>query len=100
MPNGYGKNWCRLCATIEGFYARHGRWPSRIMVPEWLDQNLDDILTPEVYGKVRSKIRIIPGGESIIAKDDFGASYDYSEHSLPDKRIPVEEWLEVYPDLD
>lgn len=100
MPNGYGKNWCRFCATIEGFCARYSRWPNKVKIPEWLNQDLCRILTAQEYGKVCSKIRIITGGESLIAADDSGVSYDYSEHSLPDKRMSAEEWLEVFPDMD
>jgi len=28
MPNGDDKNWVRLCAALDGFFGRYGRWPT------------------------------------------------------------------------
>lgn len=102
MPNGYGKNWIRLCAALEGFRARYGRWPSRIRIPELVAQELDELLTPAEYARILKKLAVISGDEGIMAEDDAGVSYDYIKEGFSKlkKDARAEAWLEVEPDMD
>jgi len=45
MPNGDSKNWIRFCASIDGFRARYGSWPTKVRVPNFFIEELQEILT-------------------------------------------------------
>ena len=32
MPNGADKNFVRLCAALNGFRLRYGKWPTRVVI--------------------------------------------------------------------
>jgi hypothetical protein len=34
MPNGFDKNWVRMCKVINDFHWLHGRWPTRFVTDE------------------------------------------------------------------
>lgn len=94
------KNWNRLCAALDGFYVRYGRWPTRVRAhPGSLADIRDDIFTPEDYAKIQAKVTLIEDGNSMVAEDDPGCSYDYGKEGLPDHRpAPMAaEWLGVKP---
>src|SRR5688572_24138566 len=98
MPNGHDKNWIRLCAALEGFRMRHGRWPTRVRLwPGALADIRDHLLTPEDFAKVAAKLQLIPEDAPMIAEDDTGAMYNYGEEGFPNQRPTPRaiEWLGV-----
>ena len=91
MPNGHDKNWVRLCAIIDGFRMRHGRWPTRVRMPEGCIADLRDrVFTRRDFEKITAKVTLIPDEHSMAAEDDRGASFAYGE-----KRPGARAWLGV-----
>lgn len=94
------KNWVRLCAAIDGFYVRYGRWPTRVRIhPISLDDIRDSIFTPEDFAKIKAKIVLVNDDAPMLAEDDSGGSYDYSSEGFPTERPKPSavEWLGVQP---
>lgn len=100
MPNGHDKNWVRLCAAIDGFRVRYGRFPTRVrMFPECLGDIRDRLFTPEDFAQITAKIALIADDASMIAEDDAGGSYNYGDEGFP-PQFPspsASEWLGVRP---
>ena len=100
MPNGHDKNWIRVCAAIEGFRVRHGRWPTRVrLFPVALAELRDHLFTPDDFAKITSKIALVPDDAPMIAEDDTGASYNYGKEGFSKKKpdIRASDWLAVTP---
>ena len=100
MPNGYDKNWVRLCAAIDGFYIRHGRWPTRVrMYPVSLQDLREHVLTRADFAKIEAKLKFIADETGMTAEDDTGANYDYAQDGFPESRPKPDaaEWLGVRP---
>ena len=94
------QNWIRLCAAIDGFRARYGRWPTRIRIWDLCLSNLrDNLFSPEDFAQIAAKLTFIEEGQSVIAEDETGATYDYGTEGF--SRIPVSlsaaTWLNVRP---
>jgi len=80
MPNGYDKNWIRLCAAIDGFRARYGSWPTKVrLFPSALQNLQQDVFTPESFHMIEQHIQLIPDEAPIVAEDDSGRRYSYGE---------------------
>lgn len=99
MPNGYDKNWIRLCAAIDGFRSRYGRWPTRVRA---LPASLHDfhlLFTTEDLAKIASKVALVTDAASMVAEDDSGAQYDYGQEGFPDRlpHVRAADWLGVSP---
>ena len=105
MPNGGDRNWIRLCAAVDGFRLRYGRWPTRVrLLPEALQDIRDHILSPADYDRVTRQLRLIPANAGMIAEDDLGGRYDYGSEGFPSAQpdIRAETWFgnpELNPDL-
>ena len=86
--------WFRLCVAIDGFRARHGRWPTRVRLDgasmESIRRRLESSGIP-----VAGKVGWVVDGSSMIAEDDRGGRYDFGEEGSPPHRpIPgATEWL-------
>jgi len=101
LPNGYDRNWIRLCAAIDGFRLRYKRWPSRIrLFPDTLRDLQDDVFTPESFKKMEEHIKFVPDDSPIVAEDDLGGRYSYGEEGFPQTEpdIDARTWLGVVPD--
>ena len=101
MPNGFDKNWIRLCAAIEGFYVSHGKWPSRVLLFAGSIENLKtDVFSQESFAKLVSKVNLVASEAPIVAEDDEGNQYSYGAQGFPEKRPKVSavDWLGVEPD--
>jgi hypothetical protein len=101
MPNGYDKNWVRLCAALDGFFVRYGRWPTRVrLFPGALENLRTDVLDPDAFATVTSKVELVPDEASMLAEDDEGRAYDYGKEGFPPRSpdLPAREWLGVHPD--
>ena len=100
MPNGHDKNWVRLCAAIEGFRFRYGRWPTRVrLFPACLSDIRDHLFTPDDYARIAAKVVLIADEAGFLAEDDLGGSYNYGQEGFPRQRpTPIAaEWLGVHP---
>ena len=67
MPNGASKNWVRFCCTIDGYRARFGIWPEKVLVPEFFAEELSQVLSEKDYKKLESKISIVSDVSLFIA---------------------------------
>jgi len=100
MPNGYDKNWIRLCGAIDGFCVRYGRWPARVRIfPASLAYIRDHLFTPEDYAKIVAKVALVADEAPMIAEDDLGGSYSLGQDGFPSRRPTprAAEWLDVRP---
>ena len=101
MPNGHDKNWIRLCAAVDGFRVRHGRWPTRVhMHALSLDDLRQHVFSRPDFAKLEKKIELVAGSKTeMIAEDDCGAQYDYGKEGFPPSRPKpsAAEWLGVKP---
>ena len=84
----------RLCAAVDGFHGRYGRWPTvvRTSAPR------EDILyglTPREWGIVEAKLRLVPDDGVGMVAVDGGDEYDYGVEGFPTvhSSITAEEWL-------
>jgi len=99
MPNGDDKNWVRLCAAIDGFRMRYGRWPKRVRMHALMLGDFYHIFTPADFAKIAHKVELITDGSQMVADDSKGASYNYGEEGFPSERPKpnAAEWLGVTP---
>src|SRR5437879_8053751 len=103
MPNGHDKNWVRLCAAIDGFRVRYGRWPIRVRISGALLADIrDHLFTRDDYARILAKLSLIedesPKVIEIVAEDDSGGRYRYGEGFPVRGRSPgASEWLGVRP---
>ena len=103
MPNGADKNWVRLCAALDGFYMRYGRWPTRVRVFPAAHADLrEQLLSPEALAILESKLQLVADEASMLAEDDEGRAYDYGKEGFPPQRPHprAAEWLGVQPNGD
>jgi hypothetical protein len=98
MPNGHDKNWMRLCAAIDGFRSRYGRWPARVRMHEMSLRDFDFLFTREDLARITAKVVLIPDEAPMIAEDDSGA-YNYGEEGFPERApdISAAAWFGVRP---
>jgi len=102
MPNGNDRNWVRLRAALEGFFVKHGHWPSRVRLHrDTLEDLKSHLFTPESWTRLSEKLEFLADEDApIVAEDAAGSSYSYGREGFPDRRPPqsAEEWLGVAPD--
>jgi hypothetical protein len=99
MPNGADKNFIRLCAALDGFRARYGEWPVRVVIPaESLADLRDHILTPQAFESIVRKVALVAGASAFRAEDDTGRSYEYGKEGFPTVREGPRaiDWLGVH----
>lgn len=105
MPNGDDTDWVRVCAAIDGFRARYGRWPARVrLFPAALDGLREHVLTPEGFAVVASVIELVPDAAApMIAEGAEGESYNYGREGFPPRpEEPARVWFGeavLQPDL-
>jgi hypothetical protein len=102
VPNGDDKNWIRLCGAIDGFRVKYGKWPTKILLPEDILNDLEQhVFSKERFAKIEEKLTFVIEDLPIVAADDHGNSYSYGDLGFPERRpeISAEEWLNVFPDL-
>lgn len=97
MPNGDDKNWVRVCAAIDGFRVRHGRWPKRVRImPESFVDLVGHVLSPLGFALVSSVVELVPEDEAaMIADDGTGAEYNYGNEGFTDQEAdpPTHVWF-------
>ena len=101
LPNGYDRNWIRLCAAINGFRLRYERWPTRIrLFPGILSDLQQHVFTPKSFKQIEEHILFVPDDAPIVAEDDQGSRYSYGEEGFPNAEpdIYAQTWLGVSPD--
>jgi hypothetical protein len=82
MPNGDDKNYDRLCVTVDGFYARHGRWPTRVRLgQDELDNLRDELFSPKRWARIASKLEFTAETDVgfIASASDRDESFNYRE---------------------
>jgi hypothetical protein len=98
MPNGADKSFVRLCAAIEGFRIRYGRWPQRVVAPAYIIEDIrDGILAPGQFERLEAKVRLVPGNAGVRAEDDAGGFYEYGKEGFSKEKPDLRawEWLDV-----
>jgi hypothetical protein len=101
MPNGYDKNWVRLCGAIDGFRVRFGHWPSKVLLNRIILNDLEHgIFLPESMKRIKDKVSLVVQDADIVAQDEFGNQYSYGDEGFPARRprIDARKWLGVEPD--
>jgi hypothetical protein len=99
MPNRSDNNWVRLCGAIDGFRVKHGRWPTKILLPEGIFNNLKQhVFTKERFSRIEENLSFVVEDVPIVAADDNGRSYSYGDLGFPKKRpeITAQECLDVF----
>lgn len=87
MPNGDDGDWIRVCAAIDGFRVRYGRWPTRVrLFPGALESIRDHVLTPEGFAVVSSVVELVVDQAPMIAEGAEGESYNYGKEGFPRPR--------------
>ena len=106
MPNGDDASWVRVCAAIDGFRARYGRWPARVrLFPGALDGLRDHVFTQEGLALVASVVALVADESApMIAVGANGGSYNYGQEGFSDPRPdePARDWFGqaiLVPDL-
>jgi hypothetical protein len=102
VPNGDDKNWVRLCAAIDGFRIKYGKWPTKILLGAGEFEDLKDwIFSAEGFAKMEEKLTFVVQEGCFDAVDDEGLSYSYMRSGFLDSEpdITAREWLGVFPDL-
>ena len=84
MPNGDDAAWVRVCAAIDGFSTRYGRWPTRVRLCAGSLANLrDHVLTPAGLEVVVGVVELVPDEQApMIAEDATGAAYNYGQEGF------------------
>jgi len=104
MPNGYNKNWIRLCGAINGFRVRYNRWPTRVRMWKMIVDDLrDNLFTPESFDKLQEKLELVVDDRAgHIAEDGTGRSYDYGNEGFPKSKpdSDARHWLGIEPDQE
>ena len=107
MPNGGDKNWVRVCAAIDGFRVKYGRWPKRVrLMPIAYVDLVGHVLTPPGFALVSSFVKLVPEQEAeMIADDEGGAEYCYGDQGFPKTKAdpPTRKWFGeaiLQPNLD
>jgi hypothetical protein len=97
MPNGNSRNLDRLLATLQGFKAKHGHWPTRVRVSKVLIKDLKQTLTTDGYEKLVSKVALITSPTrhfEIHAEDDCGLGFAYGDPTAErGDDADIESWL-------
>lgn len=100
MPNGADKNFVRLCAALNGFRLRYGKWPTRVVIhPISLEDLREHVLSSRDFRVVAAKVHLVEGDAGFRAEDDEGNEYHYGEEGFPDEEptLSARDWLGVRP---
>jgi hypothetical protein len=102
VPNGEDKNWVRLCAALDGFFVRYGRWPTRIRLPIYAIEDFRHLFAPESFRRLMEQFDVVVDPHYFAAESDGGRRYDYMRESFPSTRplVPAPVWLDLHPDAD
>jgi hypothetical protein len=89
VPNGDDASWVRVCAAIDGFRTRYGRWPARVrLLPAALDGLRDHVFTAEGFAVVASVVQLVADETApMIAEGAEAESYNYGREGFPSPRL-------------
>jgi hypothetical protein len=97
VPNGDDASWVRVCAAVDGFRRRYGRWPARVrLFPAALDGLREHVFTPEGFAVVASVIELVADESApMIAEGTAGESYNYGREGFPNRPPdePARDWF-------
>jgi hypothetical protein len=99
MQNGDHKDWVRLGDTIDGFRVDHGWWPTKILLPEGIFNNLKQhVFSKERFERLEESLSFVVEDVPIVAADNSGRSYSYGDLGFPKKRpeITAQECCDVF----
>ena len=94
------RNWIRARAALQGFYLRFGRWPTRLLLPDYAMRDFREVyFSEESIAKIQVKLELVEADVPIVASDADGNEYSYGEEGFPDgdPEIGAEQWLGVSP---
>ncbi|HEY6018868.1 MAG TPA: hypothetical protein VIY48_02965 [Candidatus Paceibacterota bacterium] len=97
QSGGGSKSLVRVLAALDGFYVRHGHWPTRVRVfPGFIRSIKDDILSAPQYQALTAKIELVPDEEApVVAEDNEGNVYSYGAEGFSKSKpaIRAAQWL-------
>jgi len=97
-----GGNLVRVIEALNGFRAKHGSWPTELLIyPQAIANLRDDHLTKLGFSLLKNKVRLIHTNDLVlIARDDEGRTFDYGSEgwSRGRPKESAEDWL-GYPPL-
>lgn len=99
MQDNDHRNWVRLCDTIDGFRVEHGRWPTKILLPEGILEAFKlHVFTKERFTRIEENLSFVVEDVPIVAEDDSGRSYSCEDVGFPKQRpeITAQECLDVF----
>jgi len=98
VPNGDDRSWIRLCATLGGFRARYGTWPTRVRLSPVALRDLELSFSVVAMARIRTKLDLLPDeAVGMIADDSEGRAFRCAGPLLT-SGMTAEEWLGVEPD--
>ena len=95
MPNGHDREYCRLMAAVNGFRAKHRRWPVRVRVLPGAVDAIRDTLTDDGFARVVSAVELVEQDDApFIAEDDDGRAFNYGvEHPDREPDAYAHDWF-------
>ena len=100
MPNGYDKNWVRLCIAVEGFRAIYQKWPETAILTKETAEDIKQLFKPLTYEAVLTKLEIVEVADEghIELVDKAGNSFKYGEEWDLELDVDASSWFGVTPD--
>lgn len=90
-----GGSWDRFWFTLVGFNTAFGRWPTRIHMPEMVWDQVRAHLTPADLVQLEARLKVILGGDDLMAEDEEGARHVYDGPPQGRPTSSPEAWLGI-----
>ena len=90
----------RLCIAVNGFRARHQKWPETALISKGLAEDIKSLFKPLTYEAVLTKLEIVEVADEghIELVDKAGNSFKYGEEGIFDPDVDAGSWFGVTPD--
>ena len=75
MPNRSDKNWVRLCIALECFFAKYGRWPTRLRANPRVLEDLTHLLSQEGSTVLKKRLQVVADASVGVAVADDRDGY-------------------------
>jgi hypothetical protein len=94
-----GGAFTRILETLNGFHAKHGCWPTELLLDtDTMKVLREHLVTERGLAQLKSKVRLVPvatRGSLILAKSDGSEKFDYDVEGWSGRHgnQQVEVWL-------